>query len=83
MSRNVVADECYLAVPEGVLLRDEAPPGWGLLVIPPAGPHDYGSAILECPATPRECPMATRLHLVQNIARTATDCVRAVLKLRK
>ena len=83
MSRNVVADECYLAVPEGVLLRDEAPPGWGLLVIPPAGPHDYGSAILECPATPRECPMAMRLHLVQNIARTATDCVRAVLKLRK
>ena len=83
MSRNVVADECYLAVPEGVLLRDEAPPGWGLLVVPPAGDYGYGNAILECPATPQACAPMTRLHLVQNIALTAGECVRAVLRLRK
>ncbi|MBQ4480739.1 MAG: hypothetical protein II943_08880 [Victivallales bacterium] len=83
MSRNIVADECYLAVPEGVLLRDEILPGWGLLVIPPEGEHGYGKVIVEQTATPRQCPMATRLHLVQNIAMTSSDCVNAVLRLRK
>ena len=83
MSRNAVADECYLAVPEGVLLRDEMLSGWGLLVVPPSGEHGFGNAILECPATPQPCSPTTRLHLVQNIALTAADCVKAVLKLRK
>ncbi len=83
MDRNVIADECYLAVPEGVLLRDEMFPGWGLLVIPPEGEYGFANAILEQPATPRKCPELTRQHLVQNIALTASDCVRAVLRLRQ
>ena len=83
MSRNIVADECYLAVPEGVLLRDEILPGWGLLVIPPDGKYGFGPAILEQNATPQECLPTTRLHLVQNIAVTASDGLKAILRLRK
>lgn len=83
MSRNIVADECYLAVPEGVLLRDEILPGWGLLVIPPEGAYGFGKVIVEQTPTPRECPLTTRLHLVQNIAMTSSDSVNAVLRLRR
>ena len=81
LARNVVADECYLAVPEGVLLRDEILPGWGLLVVPPSGEQGFGRLIVEHPAIPQDCPATTRLHLVQNIALASSQYVSALLRI--
>ncbi|MBP5299786.1 MAG: hypothetical protein J6Y80_00140, partial [Victivallales bacterium] len=66
---------------EGVLLRDEILPGWGLLVIPPEGAHGFGRVSVEHPAIPQKCPMATRLHLVQNIALSSSASVSAMLRI--
>ncbi len=62
-----VADFHYLAVPEGTVLETELAYGWGLLHI-----GETGLVKVVREAMWRDCPEPNRMHLIQNIAATAT-----------
>ncbi len=68
--RAGVADELFLAVPEGVLEPDERPAGWGLLII-----HPGGSVSVAAEAEEQQCRAELRNHLALNIARAAASNV--------
>ena len=61
-----LADFLYLAVPTGVVHRDELADGWGLLWVE----DDLGVQVMG-EAENRECLTSNRVHLVQNIAAAA------------
>lgn len=61
--RAKVANELYLAVPEGAVHPDELADGWGLIYIG----HDLKTTLVK-PAEAWECPEENLLHLAQNIA---------------
>ena len=63
IQRANVANELYLAVPEGMILPDELADGWGLLYI---GKKFSVTVVRKAPV--RECPQENMLHLSQNIA---------------
>jgi hypothetical protein len=65
-----VADNLYLAVPSGLVHAHELADGWGLIWIGP----DLAVSV-EKEAEDRDCVVANRLHLVQNIAAAATEDV--------
>lgn len=58
-----LADELYLAVPQGLIEPGELADGWGLLWV-----DDQMQVEVMREPTPRDCLPANRLHLVQNIA---------------
>lgn len=58
-----VANELYLAVPEGLIDPDELAEGWGLLYVSP----DMHVELIR-KAAHYECPQEHMLHLSQNIA---------------
>ena len=58
-----VANELYLAVPEGLIDPDELAEGWGLLYVYP----DMHVELIR-KAVHYECPLEHMLHLSQNIA---------------
>ena len=58
-----VANELYLAVPEGLIDPDELAEGWGLIYVFP----DLHVELIR-KATHYECPQEHMLHLSQNIA---------------
>ncbi len=66
----LLADELYLAVPEGLVQPSELCEGWGLLWVK----DDLSVSVAAHPQR-RDCHPANRLHLVQNIAAAATDSV--------
>ena len=63
IQRANVANELYMAVPEGMILPDELADGWGLLYI---GKKFSVTVVRKAPV--RECPQENMLHLSQNIA---------------
>lgn len=63
IQRANVANELYLAVPEGMIHPDELADGWGLLYI---GNHLSVKIAKQAPVL--ECPQENMLHLSQNIA---------------
>ena len=63
IQRANVANELYLAVPEGLIHPDELADGWGLLYI---GKRFSVTVVRQAPV--RECPQENMLHLSQNIA---------------
>jgi hypothetical protein len=65
-----VADELYLAVPEGAIEADEVASGWGLLHVGPDG----GIREISRPER-RDCDPALRNHLALNIAAAAAHSV--------
>jgi hypothetical protein len=65
-----VADQLVLAVPAGVVVPKEMADGWGLLWV-----HDDLSVTVEKGPEMRDCIAANRLHLVQNIAASASNDV--------
>ncbi len=65
-----VADFLYLAVPENLVTADELADGWGLLWVAP-NLH----VTIKRSAMQRDCFHANRMHLVQNIATSATKSV--------
>ena len=64
--RAKVANELYLAVPEGVLLPDELAEGWGLIYVTPEL-----DAKLVKQAESWDCPEENMMHLAQNIGASA------------
>lgn len=60
---GAVANELYLAVPEGVIDPDELAEGWGLLYVS----KDLSVQLIR-KASRFECPQEHMLHLSQNIA---------------
>lgn len=70
LRRANVANELYLAVPEGLLKPEEVAQGWGLL---------YVSRKLKItvakPAERVECPQENMIHLSQNIAASSLNDV--------
>ena len=74
IARNAVADDLYLAVPQGAMLADEVMPGWGVLSVPP---NSSEALVLERSPKPQNCTPENRAHLIQNIAAAATEYVNA------
>ena len=68
--RANVANELYLAVPEGLIHPDELAEGWGLLYVS----RNLSVRVVK-PALPRECPQENMLHLSQNIAASSLNDV--------
>lgn len=68
--RADVANELYLAVPEGLLHPDELAEGWGLLYI-----TRRLSVKVAKPAKWIDCPQENMLHLSQNIAASSLNDV--------
>jgi len=66
IARAQVADEMYLAVPEGEIAPHEVIAGWGLLAVS----KDLNVAVAKA-ATPRECLPEARMHLIQNMLSSA------------
>ncbi len=62
-----VADQLYLAVPNGILKPFEVADGWGLLYI-----NNDKSVKVVKKAENWNCPEVNRLHLIQNIAAANT-----------
>ncbi len=58
-----LTDRLYLAVPNGVVTKEELADGWGLLWV-----DDDLSVSVAGEPTEKECLPSNRLHLVQNIA---------------
>ena len=65
-----LADQLWLAVPTGLIRKEELADGWGLLWV-----ADDLSVTVEHPAEDRHCLEGNRMHLVQNIAAAASDAV--------
>ncbi len=65
-----LASHLYLAVPSGVVQKEELADGWGLLWV-----EDDLSVRVIAEADERECLPSNRLHLVQNIAAAAKRTV--------
>lgn len=63
-----LADHLYLAVPAGLVERDELADGWGLLWI-----EDNLDIVVVHDPEERDCLPANRMHLIQNIAAAAKD----------
>lgn len=68
--RANVANELYLAVPEGLIHPNELAEGWGLLYV-----SRNLSVTVAKRALPRECPQENMLHLSQNIAASSLNDV--------
>ena len=68
--RANVANELYLAVPEGLIHPNELAEGWGLLYV-----SRNLSVKVAKQALPRECPQENMLHLSQNIAASSLNDV--------
>lgn len=62
IARTQVADEMYLAVPEGEVAPHEVIAGWGLLSVA----KDLNVSVAK-EATERECLPEARMHLLQNM----------------
>ncbi|HBM15986.1 MAG TPA: hypothetical protein DD381_06555 [Lentisphaeria bacterium] len=61
----LLADSLYLAVPRGLIKKDELTEGWGLLYI-----NNDMSVDLIVQTESCGCPIENKLHLVQNIAKS-------------
>jgi hypothetical protein len=72
-----LADQLYLAVPEGLILPRELADGWGLLWIR----NDMQVTVAQSPET-RNCLDANRMHLVQNMAAASADTMRCLIGLQ-
>lgn len=68
--RADVANELYLAVPEGLIHPDELAEGWGLLYV-----TRNLSVKIAKPAAWIDCPQENMLHLSQNIAASSLNDV--------
>jgi len=68
--RADVANELYLAVPDGLIHPDELAEGWGLLYIA----RNLTVKVAK-PATWIDCPQENMLHLSQNIAASSLNDV--------
>ena len=68
--RANVANELYLAVPEGLIHPNELAEGWGLLYVS----RNLSVKVVK-QALPRECPQENMLHLSQNIAASSLNDV--------
>ena len=68
--RADVANELYLAVPDGLIHPDELAEGWGLLYIA----RDLTVKVAK-PAAWIDCPQENMLHLSQNIAASSLNDV--------
>jgi len=68
--RASVADNLYLAVPEGTLSPSEVADTWGLLYIKP----DLSVEVIKA-AEDWNCTIENRLHLAQNIAASSRDAL--------
>ncbi|MDD3117703.1 MAG: hypothetical protein PHQ27_00865 [Victivallales bacterium] len=67
LRRAHVADFHYLAVPRGAIRENELAYGWGLLYVSAAGDVEVVREAMW-----RDCSIVSRMHLIQNIAATAT-----------
>jgi len=65
MRKSLVADLLYLAVPRGLISKDELADGWGLLYLN----NDMTVDVISHPEN-WNCPVENRLHLIQNIAKS-------------
>jgi len=81
VARYRLADQMYLAAPQGLIRRSELPPGWGLLECAPKLLADPDSVSLfepaaalqvAVPAPQRPSPQRFRLRLLRNIAVAAS-----------
>ncbi len=72
-----LADQLYLAVPEGLIQPRELADGWGLLWVR----NDMQVTVAQPPET-RNCLDANRMHLVQNMAAASADAMRCVIGLQ-
>jgi hypothetical protein len=61
-----VANELYLAVPEGAIKPEELADGWGLLYV---SPTLEATVVREAEAW--DCPEENMMHLAQNVAASA------------
>lgn len=68
--RADVANELYLAVPEGLIHPNELAEGWGLLYVC----RNLSVKVIK-KALPQECPQENMLHLSQNIAASSLNDV--------
>lgn len=78
IQQNGVANELYLAIPEGTVFTDEVMPGWGVLTLSPDG-----AITLERPAAEHAALPELQRHLAQQIAAAASGYVLAGLGLHR
>lgn len=64
----LLADYLYLAVPNGLVEKEEIADGWGLLYVN----KDMSVDLVAEPET-WNCPIENKMHLVQNIAKSSTS----------
>ncbi len=72
-----LADQLYLAVPEGLIQPRELADGWGLLWI-----RDDLQVTVAQPPEMRNCLDSNRMHLVQNMASASADAMRCLVGLQ-
>lgn len=64
----LLADYLYLAVPRGLVKKEEIANGWGLLYV-----NEDMSVNLVAEPENWNCPIENKMHLVQNIAKASTS----------
>lgn len=78
IQRNKIANELYVAIPEGILFPDEVMPEWGIITVS----EDY-VARMERKAPVKEASPDAQLHLAQKIAASNRDYLTAAMGFRK
>ena len=78
IQRNNIANELYVAIPEGIIFPDEVMPGWGIITV-----SEKYIARLERKAPEREASQDAQLHLAQKIAAANRDYLTAALGIKK
>ena len=66
--QSLLADYLYLAVPGGLVKKEDIADGWGLLYVN----EDMSVTLVVEPET-WNCPIENKMHLVQNIAKASTS----------
>ncbi|NLZ63579.1 MAG: hypothetical protein GX902_07200 [Lentisphaerae bacterium] len=77
IARTRVADELYLAVPDGEIAADEVISGWGLLAV-----HKNLEISVKREATVHECLPEARMHLIQNMLVASKNTISVAQGLR-